>query len=375
MGDSNAPAENGPAWLDATSQVQGPVPWWHSGPGRAALAALLLFTLGYALRLARPLLLPLVVACLLAIVLAPIVRRLRGWHLPYPLAAAIVVLAFTAATGLGVYSIADPATSWIERAPETMREIERKLRTVKASMLEARQAADKVEEFTRVDGDAPPTEVTVKEPSLAARVVAMTQAALMHALEVIVLLYFLLAFGDSTLRKVVMLSPRLRARIQVVKITTEIEEEISGYLLTVACINAGLGAATTLAMSVLGMPNPVLWGVVAAVLNFVPYLGSAVTLVVLTLVAILTFDTLPRALLVPAAFLFLATMEGQFVNPIIVGRKMSLSPLAIVIALMAGAWIWGPVGLLIAVPVLAMAKIYCTHQDDLAPVADLLGGE
>jgi predicted PurR-regulated permease PerM len=369
------PAENGPAWLDATSQVQGPVPWWHSGPGRSSLAALMLFTLGYALRLARPLLLPLVVACLLAIVLAPIVRRLRAWHLPYPLAAAIVVLAFTAATGLGVYSIADPATSWIERAPETMREIERKLRTVKASMLEARQAADTVEEMTRVDGDAPPTEVTVKEPSLAARVVAMTQAALMHALEVILLLYFLLAFGDSTLRKVVMLSPRLRAKIQVVKITAEIEEEISGYLFTVACINAGLGAATTLAMSVLGMPNPVLWGVVAAVLNFVPYLGSAVTLVVLTLVAILTFDTLPRALLVPAAFLFLATMEGQFVNPIIVGRKMSLSPLAIVIALMAGAWIWGPVGLLIAVPVLAMVKIYCSHQDELAPVAELLGGE
>src|SRR5262245_58013763 len=122
MRDSSAPAENGPVWLDATSQVQGPVPWWHTGPGRAALAALLLFTLSYALRLARPSVLLLVVACLLAIVLAPIVRRLRTWRLPYPLAAAIVVLAFTAATGLGVYSIADPATSWIERAPETMRE-------------------------------------------------------------------------------------------------------------------------------------------------------------------------------------------------------------------------------------------------------------
>lgn len=248
--------------------------------------------------------------------LVPIVRRLRTWHLPYPLAAAIVVLAFTGATGFGVYSIADPATAWIERAPETMREIERKLRTVKASMLEARQAADKVEEIARVDGDTPPTEVTVKEPSLAARVVSTTQAALLHAVEVIVLLYFLLAFGDSSLRKLVKISPRLRAKIEVVKITTEIEEEISGYLFTVACINTGLGAATAIAMSALGMPNPVLWGVLAAVLNFVPYLGSAVTLIVLTLVAILTFDTPPRALLVPAAFLVLATIEGQFVSPI-----------------------------------------------------------
>lgn len=375
MRDSTSPAQNGSTWLDASSQVQGPVPWWNTGPGRAALAALLLFTLSYALRMARPLLLPLVVACLLGIVLAPMVRRLRTWHLPYPLAAAIVVLAFTGATGFGVYSIADPATSWIERAPETLREFERKVRTVKASMLEARQAADRVEEITRVDGVAPPTEVTVKEPSLAARVLSTTRTALLYAVEVIVLLYFLLAFGESTLRKLVQISPRLRAKIHVVKITAKIEEEISGYLFTVACINAGLGIATAIAMSALGMPNPVLWGVLAAVLNFVPYLGSAVTLVVLTLVAILTFETLPRALVVPAVFLFLATLEGQFINPIIVGRKMSLSPLAIVIALMAGAWIWGPVGVLIAVPVLAMAKIYCAHNEELSPVADLLGGD
>ena len=128
-------------------------------------------------------------------------------------------------------------------------------------------------------------------------------------------------------------------------------------------------------MSLLGMPNPVLWGVLAAVLNFVPYLGSTVTLIVLTLVAILTFDTLPRALFVPAVFLGLATLEGQFVNPMIVGRRMSLSPPIIVIALMLGGWIWGVVGLLIAVPVLAVVKIYCAHNDELAPVAELLGSD
>ena len=375
MRDSTAVEQNGSTSVESPLEACTSVPWWHSRPGRAALGVLLLFALGEALRISRPLLLPLVMACLLAIVLAPIVRRLRMLHLPYPLAAAIVVAAFTGATGFGVYALADPATSWIERAPETMREIERRLRTVKASMIEARQAADTVEEMTRVDGDTPPTEVTVKEPSLAARVVATTRAALLHAVEVIVLLYFILAFGETSLRKLVRISPRLRAKIQVVKLTTEIEQEISNYLFTVACINAGLGAATAIAMSLLGMPNPVLWGVVAAVLNFVPYLGSAVTLVVLTLVAILTFDTLSGALLVPVVFLSLATVEGQFVTPIVVGRKMSMSPPAIVIALMAGAWIWGVVGLLIAVPVLAMLKIYCAHDEALSPVADLLGND
>jgi predicted PurR-regulated permease PerM len=351
------------------------VPWWLTRPGRVALGALLLFAFAYTLQIARPLLLPLVLSCLLAVVLAPVVRLLRKLHLPSPLAAAIVVGAFTGATAYGVYALADPAANWIERAPGTMREIEHRLSTVKASVIEARAAADTVENIARVDGDSPPTEVTVKEPSLAARLVATTQAALLHAVEVIILLYFLLAFGETFLRKLVKLPDRMRAKIRVVEVITTIEGEISNYLLTISCINAGLGLATGIAMAVLGMPNPVLWGVMAAVLNFVPYLGSAVTLVVLTLVAILTFDTLPRALLAPAVFLALATLEGQFITPIIVGRRMSLSPPIIAIALLVGAWIWGIVGLLIAVPVLAMVKIYCAHDEDLSSVEAILSGD
>ena len=137
------------------------VPWWLTGPGRAGLAALLICALGYALRISRPLLLPLALSLLLAVALAPIVRLLNRLYLPYPLAAAVVVAAFAAATGFGVYSLADPASTWIERAPETMRDIERKVRKVKESVVEAREAAEKVEEITRVDGGAPPAVVTV----------------------------------------------------------------------------------------------------------------------------------------------------------------------------------------------------------------------
>lgn len=352
-----------------------PVPWWLTQPGRVALGALLLFAFAYALQIARPLLLPVVLSCLLAVVLAPVVRLLRKLRLPATLAAAIVVAAFTGGTGYVVYALADPAANWIERAPQTMREIERRLSTVKESVIEARAAADTVEDIARVDGDAPPTEVTVKEPSLAARLVATTQAALLRAAEVIILLYFLLAFGETFLRKLVRLPGRMRAKIRVVKVATKIEREISHYLLTISCINAGLGVATGIAMSLLGMPNPVLWGVMAATLNFVPYLGAAVTLVVLTLVAILTFDDLPRALLVPGVFLILSTLEGQFINPIIVGRRMSLSPPVIAIALLIGGWIWGVVGLLIAVPVLAVVKIYCAHDEELSAVEAILSGD
>jgi len=357
------------------SEGRSSVPWWLTRPGRAGLAVLLAFALGYAVRLTRPLFLPLAISFLLAVALAPIVRVLRRIYLPSPVAAGVVVVAFALATGGAVYALADPVAKWIARAPETMRDIEQKLRRVKRSVVEAREATERVEEITRVDGSAPPTEVTVKNPSLAARMVATTRETLLLALEVFILLYFLLAFGQTFLRRLVKVRPRLRSKVHLVEITTEIEREISSYLLTVACINAGLGTATAIAMSVLGMPNPVLWGVSAAILNFIPYLGSAFMLVVLTVVAILTFDTLPRAMLVPAVFLTLATLEGQLVTPIIVGRRMSLNPPVIVIALMVGAWIWGVVGLLIAVPVLAMVKIFCTHTEELNSVAELLGND
>jgi predicted PurR-regulated permease PerM len=353
--------------------VEPPAPWWITRPGRVALGALLLFALAYALRLARPLLLPIVLSGLLAVLLAPLVRLLRRLHLPAILAAAIVVAAFTGAAGTVVAMLAEPVTTWIGRAPETMRDLERRLRSVKESVMEARMAAETVEEIARVDDAPPPPEVTVKESSLAARLLETTRAAVLYAGQVVILLFFLLASGETFLRKLVRLQDRLRAKVRVVKITAEIQREFSSYLLAISCINAGLGVATALAMSALGMPNPVLWGVMAAVLNYVPYLGSTVTLVVVSLVAILTFDTVKGALLPPATFLVLATIEGQIITPMVVGRRLSLSPPVVIVTLLVGGWIWGAVGALIAVPVLAMFRIYCTHDEALSPLAELIG--
>ena len=214
---------------------------------------------------------------------------------------------------------------------------------------------------------------TVKEPSLARKLLTSTQKGLVYLAETIILVFFILAFGDAFVRNLVKIPARLRDKIHVVKILQEIKEEVSHYLFTVACINAGLGTATAIAMWLLGMPNAVLWGVMAATFNFVPYLGSAVTLTVLTVVALITFDNLGHALLVPAVFATLAAIEGQIVNPIIVGKRMSLSPLVIVVALMIGAWVWGVIGVLLAVPILVMVKIYFSHSEHLAPFADVLG--
>lgn len=350
-----------------------PVPWYETRPGRTGLGMLAIFAGAWAIQLARPVLLPIVLAALIAVVLAPLVRLLGMLRLPAPAGAALVVALFAGGIGFGVYSLAEPALDWVERAPQTMRQVELRLRTVKASMAEARAAAESVEKMASVDGEAPPAEVTVKEPSIAARAVGMARVLVLRILEVLLLVYFILAFGGSFYRRVLKIPEGLRSKLRVVQIGTEIERDVSNYLFTVSIINVGLGVATAMAMSVLGMPNPVLWGVMATVLNFVPYLGSAVTLVVLTLVAILTFDSPARALLVPLVFLAIATVEGQLVTPIIVGRRMSLSPLVIVVALLLGDWMWGTVGLLIAVPVLAVFKILCSHDERMAPFAELIG--
>lgn len=350
-----------------------PVPWWDTRPGRFGLGLLAVFAGAWAMQLARPVLLPIVLAGLIAMVLAPLVRGLGYLRLPDPAGAALVVGLFAGGIGFGAYALSEPALGWLERAPQTLREVEKRLRPVKASVEEAQAAADTVEKIATVGGDSAPPVVTVKEPSLAARVAGMARLLLFRALEVLLLVYFLLAFGGTFYRRLIRIPETLRSKLRVVQITTEIQREISIYLLTVTAINIGLGAATALAMTFLGMPNPVLWGAMATVFNFVPYLGSAVTLVVLTLVALLSYETLAQALLVPMVFLGLATIEGQFVTPIIVGRRMSLSPMVIVVALLIGGWMWGVVGLLIAVPLLAILKILCSHDQRTVPIAELLG--
>jgi predicted PurR-regulated permease PerM len=350
-----------------------PVPWWGTRPGRIGLGMLAVFAGAWAMQIARPVLLPIVVAVLIATVLAPVVRILGFLKIPAPAGAVFVVGLFAGGLGAGIYALSEPALGWLERAPQTLRDVEKKLRPVRDSVAEARAAADTVEQMANVGGPDTAPEVTVKEPSLAERAAGTARTLLFRALEILLLVYFLLAFGGSFYRRLLKIPEGLRGRLRVVQITTEIEREISTYLMTVSAINIGLGAATALAMSLLGMPNPVLWGVMATVFNFVPYLGSAVTLVVLTLVAILTFPSLPQALLVPVVFLILATLEGQFITPIIVGRRMSLSPMVIVVALLIGDWMWGVVGLLIAVPVLAVIKILCSHDERMVPIAELLG--
>jgi predicted PurR-regulated permease PerM len=343
-------------------------------PG-VALGALLVLAVLYTLYFARAVLLPVVLAVLLALVLSPLVKGLAKARLPEPIGAAMVVLALLSAIGFGVARLAEPAAQWIERAPATLGDLESKLRGLKKSVEGVSKAAQKVEEITAVDGQAKQKQkVAVEPPSLAGRLLSGTQAFLASALATIVLLYFLLAAGDMFLRKTVRVIPTFSDKKRAVAMMRTVEGDMARYLSTVTCINAGLGAATAIAMHWLDMPNPVLWGVMVAVLNYVPFVGPGVSLLVLTGVAILTFDSLGDAWVVPAVFSVLVIIEGQIVAPIVIGRHLTLNPVVIFIGMLFWGWLWGVVGALIAVPILMTFRIVCNHVESLAPVGEFLSG-
>jgi predicted PurR-regulated permease PerM len=179
---------------------------------------------------------------------------------------------------------------------------------------------------------------------------------LIAILSTLVVTYFLLAAGPSLLVKVEASRQARRLNTRMLRLAAAISDDLSRYFATVTLINLALGIATTATMYWLGMPNPLLWGIVAFVLNYIPYAGSATTLVLLTIVALVSFDDLGKPLAVAGCYLFLTTVEGQFIQPVLVGRRLDVNPLIVILCLWFGGWLWGIAGIALAVPLLVTAK-------------------
>ena len=216
-------------------------------------------------------------------------------------------------------------------------------------------------------------QVEIKGPGLTKQLFGGTAAFLGSMTVILFLTYFLLAVGDLFLQKLVAVLPQFRDKRTAVSIARETEAQISVYLFTSTLINIGVGVVTGVAMWLVGMPNAVLWGVVAAVLNFVPYVGAVVNMVVLLLAAVVTFESTSRALLVPAVFLGINLIEGNLVTPMILGHRMRLNTVALFIGFVFFWYIWGIPGAILAVPIMAALKIVCDHIESLAPIGEFLG--
>lgn len=339
---------------------------------RTALVGLfVLATLG-ALYVARAVVLPLLLAVLFSLVLAPVVRALRHLRIPRWIASALVVTGLVVVAGALVYYLAAPAADWIDRAPGSLSRLETKLRELKEPVERVSRATEQVERMTEMGGGAA-QEVQVASSSLSGDLVEATVAVVSAIAVTLVLLYFLLTSGDLFVSKVAGLVKSQEGKRRVVEIARRLELDVSTYLLTITAINVGLGIAVGVALWLLDMPNPVLWGTMACLLNFIPYLGAMVGVVIVAAVAFLTFDTTAAAVLPPVAYLALTALEGSFVTPTILGNRLTLNPLVIFAGIIFWGWMWGAVGALLAVPLLASFKIVCDHVDPLKPIGDLLG--
>lgn len=345
--------------------------------GSVALTGLFVLASFYTLYFCRSLLLPLVMAALFSLLLAPVVRGLKRLRIPEPLGAGLVILALLAALGAGVYGLSGPASDWVQRAPQSLRSAQVKLRDLQRSLQRLGRATEQVEKLADATAVAPPRPVVAvavqSTPTLRERIFSRATDLATDAVVMFILLYFLLASGDLFLRKLIRVLPRLEDKRRAVDIARQVERDISAYLAAVTTINLALGAAVALAFYLEGLPNPLLWGAMVAVLNYVPYLGPIVDYSVFLMVGLLTFDGVWHILMPAATFLVLNVLEAYLLTPLILGRRLTLNPVMLFVGLTFWGWIWGIVGAILAVPILAVFKIFCDHIEPLAPIGEFLG--
>jgi predicted PurR-regulated permease PerM len=337
-----------------------------------AITGLFVLAVFYTLYFARAFFLPIVLAVLLDFLLSPIIRTLKRARIPEPLGAALLLLVLLGALGVGVYTLTEPARTWVEMAPQSLRRVQSRMSELRKPVEQVTRTAEQVEAATEVSKSGP-QEVVLRGPRLSERLFGTTQSLLTGALETIILLYFLLAAGDLFLQKLIKVLPLLKDKKKAVAIARETEASISTYLFTVALVNVGLGIAVTLVMLLIGMPNAVLWGSLAALAEFIPYIGATAMLATLSMAGLVTFPTLGHALMVPGAYLAINLIQANFISPAVLGRRLTLNPVAILVGLVFWWWIWGVGGAFIAVPLLATFKIFCDHIESLAPIGEFLG--
>ena len=338
----------------------------------AVIAGLLLL---YTFYVASAVVMPLLLACLLNLVLTPVVLGLARLKIPEPLGAALVVFVFLLVFGFGLSALTEPATGWLRRLPFVIDQLGDRLDFLQAP---AKQLKKAEEALTNLGQGGPPASATqvvvIQQTTLRGLLLNETSRFLIGSLTTLVLLYFMLAMGDKFLRRLVAALPDFRTKKQAVEIAHQLQRDMSHYLMTVTAINIGFGAIVAVAMMVTGMPNPLLWGAMAGLVNYIPFLGHTVSAIVIAVVALLSFSDLGAAVIPPVSFVVLAALEGNVVTPMILARRLTLNPVAVVAALLIWGWMWGIVGLLLAVPLLVVIKIACDQIEPLNPVGEFLGG-
>ncbi|MDP2698761.1 AI-2E family transporter [Thalassospira sp.] len=338
----------------------------------AVIGTFIILAIG-CLYVAQSLLLPVLMAFLLSLVFSPVVRTLKRYRIPESITALVIVTSLTLAVIAGVYGLSTPVSKWIEDAPRIEWQLRSKLAALGGPLEKLRDAQEQVEQATEQAQAADVQKVILQEPTLISQAAQSAPEIVAGIALMMVLMLFLLSSGDMVYQKISRTLPTDGDQRTGFRIAQDIEREVSRYLLTISVINIGLGVLIGGLLAMVGMPNPFLWGLVAALLNYVPMLGAVVGVGIVGMVALVSMPTLTQAFLPPAIYLACTVLEGQFLTPALVGNRLRINTVAIILAIAFWGWIWGFIGVLLAVPFLIVTRVLANHVAGLGGLRDILG--
>lgn len=338
---------------------------------RVLLAALITLHALVVLYFAKDVVMPIVLGVLIALSLSPIARGLGRMGVPAPVTAVSLIATVGATAFTMLFTLGDQASDWLEQGPDLVDRVRIKLSGVVESVEAVRDATKEVEGLAASNAQSAPT-VQLEQPGLVASAfsnLAGTSARIGVAL---VLAMFLLSSGTLFYEKLINSFASMKDKKHALRSVYDVEKSISRYLFTITVINLCLGLCVGTAAAAIGLPYAPVWGLVAFAFNFLPFLGTFVGTTLIAAVSIVTFDDLNYALLAPAAYLILGTIEGQFLTPMIVGRSLKINTVSVFLAVVFWAWLWGIAGALLAVPILVVVKVTCDSIPSLRGVGEFL---
>lgn len=311
------------------------------------------------LTIAQGLIVPIVTAMMLALIFSPVRRAMDRFGFSSGVSAAIILLTLLGSIGTLGYFVSGAVQDRLAGAPHMIEEIGDKLNELTGTVQPVMDATEQIEHIAAKE---PATDtVTIREPGFLAGFTDQMPVMAGQVVICLTLAFFLIASGDLFYEKLVQVMPTLKDKRRALAVARAIENQLSVYLLTITLINMGLGVAIGLAMWALGMPDPVLFGLAAFLLNYIPYIGAMAGVGISFLVALVTFDSATAAILPAFTYWALTSFEGQFVTPVMVGRRLRLNAVVVFVSFALWAWLWSFMGMLLSTPMLLTMKVVSDH--------------
>jgi predicted PurR-regulated permease PerM len=337
------------------------------------LGGLLVLALLAAFYVAAEIVLPIVLAFVLSLALTPGMRLLERVHVPRGVAAVfLILLLFAMLAGLGTI-LSAPASNWAQKLPEGIPKLQERLSFLSQPIAAVQKLVDQAQGLT-LGRESKAVPVAVQGSGLLEHLLSSTRSFASGLLETVLVLFFLLVSGDTFLRRLVEILPRFKDKRQAVDISKQIESDVSAYLFTITMMNSAVGVATGAVMALCGVEDPILWGTVAFLLNYIPILGPMAGVVTFLLVGLLSIDSLWVAFLPAGLYLLIHLVEGETVTPMLLARRFTINPVLVILSLVFWYWMWGVPGAILSTPMLAITKIISDRIRPLMALGHFMEG-